>query len=154
MWLFLAPDKWLLHSSKLACLLLAVALSCLFAYQALSSYSLLLSGWKLWDCEANVKWNYPCSQSVNCSAETLRFPLCTIDLVTYCLCSLGLITTLLEPCKKGSDFIMNKCVLIYTCINWIVCHLEDWNTTLACYHLKNKYLCIHPAKQRATFAFI
>lgn len=37
-----AADKWLLHSPKLACLLLAFCPPCLFAYQVLAPHALLL----------------------------------------------------------------------------------------------------------------
>lgn len=43
---FLATDKWLLHFPKLACLLLAVVLPCLSAYQALSLYTLAIAWFK------------------------------------------------------------------------------------------------------------
>lgn len=104
MWLFFppfAPDKWLVRSFKLACLLLAVALPCLFAYQALGPCSVPLFGLTLCDCWTHVKKLPPL-----CSAQTQSFLFDFIYLSAYYLNTVGPIT--LFKYWNGWDFIIKR----------------------------------------------
>ena len=110
MWLFFS--FWLqisdCYTPKLACLLLAVALPCLFAYQALSPHTLRLFGLKFGGIvRRTLSGTIPALRATIVQLKHWVFALCTIDLLIYCLCSLGLITTF-QHLQKGSDFIIQK----------------------------------------------